>query len=315
MDCVVCVVIPTFERNTFLREAVQSVHAAWRTEGRSLNELEVVVVDDAHSAECETLCATMSAESGLRVRYLRSAYGPRAGPAACRAQGVNTSGADFIFLLDDDDTYFCGRFRRALSLLESAAADAVLEVTLRVRDGDRSNAFRTGPAENETAFDPYLFLLNGGPSTHITPGATSFSRRAFQQAGSWNRELRFGEDGEFLMRLCLKANVVLLSGEPVCEYRLHSNNATTTSKLAYWQPMKSLYVHWRAVRSSIDQVRGDALVRAIQGKLDFALTKVRQEAKSRTDRLIDGCRVLRWMPLRLLTMQNIKSVVVWLVAR
>ena len=305
----IAVVVPTYRRPELLVRALRSVELA-ATRAGVLRRLEAVVVDDAPQ---ETGSRSIEAPGGLSLRVLRHPKGPRQGAAACRNFAIRSADAKLLFLLDDDDEFLPSRFARSVPLLEAGGVDVVLERAVRERDGTDGELelFETGPEKDTSRIPPFEFLLTQPEAGHVATGATSFTRAAFNAAGGIDERLRYGEDGEFLLRLSLTCRVMLVPGPPVVHVHRHGTNTSAEARLAYWQPLKTL----RALRHAIDW-RGrsqeeDLLRRVVTDKLDFALSRCRLEYGYRR-RLEQGFRALTQVPPAFLNRRNLRSVVVWL---
>jgi glycosyltransferase involved in cell wall biosynthesis len=99
------VVIPTYGRPQFLRDAVESVLA------QTIDDFEVIVVDDHSPVPVEP-------PRDRRVRVVRATR--NGGPAAARNLGVAAASGEILTFLDDDDTWTPERLKHALSALERA---------------------------------------------------------------------------------------------------------------------------------------------------------------------------------------------------
>ena len=190
----VSVVIPTYRRPALLEQALKSVCEAAKSAHLDGSALEIVVIDDGHCNKSEEMCEAAKNIQPHSILYMRTESGPGAGSAIARNQGILSAGGDYIFLLDDDDQFLTHRFRRSLPLLRSGRYDAVLERTLRVYADGRNVPYVTGPAEHITV-DPFTYLITGAEDSHVTPGATSFSKSIFMKLGGYDEVLRMGEDG------------------------------------------------------------------------------------------------------------------------
>jgi len=311
----ITVVIPTFQRPESVRMAIKSAQQAAR--GLSDEEsLEIIVVDDGH---CETTRKTCSeAQRGLSssIEYLTTSR-IGSGPAAARNIGVAAAKGAYIYFLDDDDQFLPNRFERSLPLLRTGICDAVLERTNRVfADGSNRPSYISGPngCSPSGAIETIEYLISGGKTAHITPGATSFSKEIFIRLGGQNERLRFGEDGEFLLRLGAFARVAFLGGEPVATYFFHPRNSSRSDNLHYHQNIKSLGHFYKSVRGAEAGVR--IFVKRLMGqKLDFVLTRYRQESPTYFMRLTGGTRALRFYSWDCLTWNNVKSIAAWLIKR
>ena len=309
------VVIPTCGRPDYLRRSIQSVGDAARAAGLEKNQLEVLAVDDGHSPETPELVNNALEADGLLGRCLRTLGGPHAGPSVARHQGICAAHGDLIYILDDDDQFLSNRFERSLEIFRSGNADVVLELSLRCYDDSSGRPpFITGPYE--TNLSPFEFLLAGGGRSHITPGATAFTRSVYLECGGYDRRLRYGEDGELLLRLCLYGRVALLAGEPVCRYSIHRSNTSRSDNLDYWQNMFSLgKLHKKVRRGRKRWPQAYRFLRhggVVSGKLDFCLSRVRLESKTYPERLRRGLRVIQYFPLDCLRWNNLKTIGIWL---
>lgn len=109
----VSVVIPTYNRASLLRRALQSVFT------QTFTSLEIICVDDASSDNTEEV---VKACADPRLRYIRHAT--NRGGSAARNTGIRAATGDYIAFLDDDDEWLPEKIERQLKVLETY--DAVL---------------------------------------------------------------------------------------------------------------------------------------------------------------------------------------------
>ncbi|MBX3703129.1 MAG: glycosyltransferase family 2 protein, partial [Steroidobacteraceae bacterium] len=88
----VSVVIPTYNRAAYIRQAIDSVLQ------QTMTDFEIIVVDDGSTDDTREVVAGY----GERIRYLRTANG---GPARARNAGMAEARGQYIAWLDSDDTY------------------------------------------------------------------------------------------------------------------------------------------------------------------------------------------------------------------
>lgn len=89
MASTIAVIIPTYNRSRYLREAIKSVLAQVRQPD------DFVVVDDGSGDDTPQVCAQYP-----QVRYIRQANG---GLSAARNTGIAQTSSEFLVFLDDDD--------------------------------------------------------------------------------------------------------------------------------------------------------------------------------------------------------------------
>lgn len=310
------VIIPTCGRSDKLIKCIQSVGESARTACLEKKDLEILVVDDGDSLETYALVTNALSNSNLRGRCLSTPNGPNAGPSVARHHGIMNAQGRIIYLLDDDDQFLHNRFLQSLPIFHKGESNVVLEKSLRCfDDGSGRPSYITGPYETELS--PFEFLIVGGESSHITPGATAFTKAIYLECGGYDPRLRhYGEDGELLLRLCLYGRVALLPGDPVCRISIHSSNTSRPENRDYWQNMLSLGTLHKKVRSlrkrwpHAYRLLKDGGV--VSGKLDFCLSQIRFESMSTAERLRRGLRVIRYFPLDCLRWNNLKTIGVWL---
>ncbi len=170
---------------------------------------------------------------------------------------------------------------------------------------------RGGPHEH--LGDAFALLMAAGPrERHVATGATSFRKAAFEAAGGYDGTLRYGEDSEFLLRLCLASRVVVDADEPVLRCMVHANSATNLDRLQVWHNVKWLSHLSRKVRGSAHREEAATIHAAASAKLDYALYYYRRHCRDYPSRLRQGGQALRYFDWRCLNVRNIKSIVVWL---
>jgi len=99
----VSVIIPTYNRETFIQKALESVFA------QTYQDFEIIVMDDGSTD------ATRDIVSGLdkRVRYF---YQENKGIAGARNAGIMKSGGEFVAFLDSDDYWMPDKLERQIRL-------------------------------------------------------------------------------------------------------------------------------------------------------------------------------------------------------
>ncbi|MBL7848367.1 MAG: glycosyltransferase family 2 protein [Cyclobacteriaceae bacterium] len=100
------VVIPTYNRASFIREAVQSVLR------QSYRNFEVIVVDDGSTDSTESVVQSVQ---DTRLRYFRKLNGER---GAARNFGVREARGTYVTFLDSDDTVYPHHLQTAYDFLQ-----------------------------------------------------------------------------------------------------------------------------------------------------------------------------------------------------
>ena len=195
-------VIPCYNAERFLREALESVFA------QTLPPTEVIVIDDGSTDRSAEVAASFE----NRITYVHQ---PNAGPAAARNRGIELAREEFIAFLDADDVWHREKLARQAARF---AARPELEASIT-----HLSLFWEAEIQHEQEAWGERFR-----NDKVAPGyvlqAMLARRSVFEKYGMLDPALRFGEDTEWFMRardagiaLELMADVLLLR-------RFHSNN-------------------------------------------------------------------------------------------
>lgn len=94
MNDLISVIIPVYNRETYLRECVDSVFA------QSHKNLQIILIDDGSTDRTPQICAELAAEDP-RIVHLTGQHG---GVSAARNLGLEASTGTYVFFVDSDDT-------------------------------------------------------------------------------------------------------------------------------------------------------------------------------------------------------------------
>lgn len=242
----VAVVIPTHDRATLLREAVDSVLA------QTLPRWELVIVDDGSTDETPALLAGVH---DPRIRSTR--LDVSAERSAARNLGMRMAGAPFVLFLDDDDHLLPSALARLVRALERHT-DAVAAVGGRVMfrsDGTRRRARHPRIDRVRSVRTDVFFDWVGFPSQ------TLFRRDMITRLGGWNEHLTRGEDRELWMRIAGRGPVAFVA-EPVAEWRMRDATNAPDAESPAARRTRLLAARAATVRSLGTDERSATLLRA-----------------------------------------------------
>jgi glycosyltransferase involved in cell wall biosynthesis len=219
-------VIPVFNGERYLREAVDSILA------QTYRPLQIIVADDGSTDGTPAMAAGYDGQ----VRYLRQA---NAGPGAARNLGIDAARGEFIAFLDADDLWHPEKLARQFARFE-ARPELDLCVT-HVKN------FWAPELRKEEA------RLRNHRLARPLPGyimQTVLARRAlFQRVGKFAPELRHGDVKEWFLRAAEHGAVIELLPDVLVSRRLHKSN------LSRLQTAASLDEHLQLVKASLDRRR------------------------------------------------------------
>jgi glycosyltransferase involved in cell wall biosynthesis len=173
---VVSIVIPVYNRESFLAEAVESALAQ---EGI---RPQIIVVDDGSTDGTPSVARRYA----QRITYLRQ---ENAGPPAARNRGVREAQGGFLSFLDSDDLWPPDRSRALLECLDAhpAAGGAMGHLQYIPVDVTRSGRFAAARREAE-------------PVLNYNLSASLFRMESFRAVGPFDESMKFSDDWDWFVR-------------------------------------------------------------------------------------------------------------------
>lgn len=197
----VSVVIPVFNGDRFLDEAIASVRA------QDHPSIEIIVSDDGSTDRSREVAEAAGADEIVG--------GPNRGPAAARNRGIEIARGDYIGFLDADDVMRPSKISRQLGyLLDEPSAGVVL----------------TGfePLIEEGVSPPLVvqMQMQQEQKSVLAAGSALARKEIFERIGRFNESYGLGEDTEWLWRVKQAGVAVGQISEPLFVRRLHGANLT-----------------------------------------------------------------------------------------
>ncbi|MEW6388399.1 MAG: glycosyltransferase family A protein, partial [Thermodesulfobacteriota bacterium] len=214
----VSVIIPTYNRAAWVKEAVASVL------GQTCRHFELLVVDDGSTdATLEALAPYFP-----QIKVLRR--GERRGVSAARNLGAHAARGEWLAFLDSDDLWLPEKLARQTAFLQ-ANPDMLLCQTEEIwmRQGKRVNPPRT---HVKAGGDIFLRSLE---RCLVSPSAVMLKRRLFLEAGGFDETLPAGEDYDLWLRLSWRYPVGLLPEPLVIKRGGHADQLSRQWGLDRWR--------------------------------------------------------------------------------
>jgi len=198
----ITVIIPFYNRETYIDEAVQSVLA------QTLKPLEIIIVNDC------------SKESSRRFldRYAdvcRILDLPRnVGLAGARNAGINAARGKFIALLDDDDIWVPEKLELQYRYLQEHPTCAGVHTAVWMMMADL-------PDEGYKKFEPGPLPLSDA-LTHVQwviPSTVLIRTEVVKAVGCFDPWFRENEDRDFVVRCCAAGYRLVGIDEPLVRFR------------------------------------------------------------------------------------------------
>ena len=215
MGPLVTVVIPVFNGEKFLREAVQSVLT------QKYSPLEIIIVDDGSTDGTATVARSLPET----VRYLHQT---NKGPAAARNRGIEHAQGSLIAFADADDLWPSDKLELQLPYL---IRDPAIEIVM----GRIQQVLLSGSVNGQTQGDEF-----GDPAFSVNLGGAVIRKSVFERVGSFDETMRYSEDVDWFMRAREGGAAIITIDAVSLFYRQHDQNMTRGKSTSELNVLKAL---------------------------------------------------------------------------
>jgi glycosyltransferase involved in cell wall biosynthesis len=215
VDPLLSVVIPVFNGERFLREAVESVLA------QKYSPLEIIIVDDGSTDGTAELVRSLPET----VRYLHQ---PNQGPAAARNRGIEQAQGSLIAFADADDLWPEDKLGLQLPyLIGNEATEIVMGRIQQVVLSETVNGQTQAEEFAEPAFSVNL-------------GSAVIRKSVFERVGLFDETMRYSEDVDWFMRAREGGAAIITIDAVTLLYRQHDQNMTRGKSTTELNVLKAL---------------------------------------------------------------------------
>jgi len=219
----VSVIIPGYNGQAFIREAIESALA------QTYRPIEILVVDDGSPVSM----AEAVSGFGPEVRYLRKENG---GTAAARNLGWRSAAGEFIALLDQDDLWLPQKLEKQVPRFGEDPAIGLVAGWMEVFDT------RTGEPKG-TYQPPAEMTVHDMLGYNLPPVQTMiFRRSALEAIGGFDETMRGTDDWDVNIRVAAAYRVVSVQ-EVLGRARMHSEQQGSNGEQMYRNSIRVLEKH------------------------------------------------------------------------
>jgi glycosyltransferase involved in cell wall biosynthesis len=250
----VSVIIPTYNRRDYLKEALESVFA------QSFHEMEVIVVDDGSTDG--TAAALRS--FGDAVRCVAQ---PHSGVSSARNKGIRVAAGEWLAFLDSDDLWLPRKLAVQLDYIEAHPGIRICQTEeVWIRNGCRLNPRKY---HKKPAGHCFSLLLD---RCLVSPSAVMIHRDIFREVGYFDESLPACEDYDLWLRIGCRYPLGLIEEPLIVKRGGHADQLSSTVP-------------------SLDRYRIQAIVKMLRsGSLDDGQRQLALDALNRKCRVYgSGC--------------------------
>lgn len=224
----ISVIIPTYNRAAFIKDAIESVL------NQTYKNYEIIVVDDGSIDNTKEIVSSIAGS----IRYI---YKSNSGPSASRNRGIREARGEYIAFLDSDDLWDPEKLE--LQMNEFLGNPELAMVTSNYRFIDQNKQVIKDPVGKE-GYVPPRYIIADMVRLQFPWGGTSqfiFRRSVFEDVGVFNERLRISEDLDLLIRIGVRYPIAYVN-RVLTSIRLHENHSMReTPRADVWLSSVKVY--------------------------------------------------------------------------
>lgn len=231
----VSVIVTTFNRSTFLKDTIDSIHK------QTYDNLEILVIDDGSSK----IHADINKEVCNQFSKCNYYFKPNSGQPDSRNFGIKKTKGYYIGFCDDDDLWHPQKLELQIQILKKYEDFSIVtgDIEYINEDGSRTNRIKSHIGYNHGYIFDKILIKNRTAS--ITP---LFKKEIFNKVGCFNNNFIIAEDWEFWRRVSYYYKFYAIN-KVLAYVRVHGNSMTSNKDNS---PLSRLLLYRRLTQSLLD---------------------------------------------------------------
>ncbi len=208
----ISIIIPSYNRAEFLKEAIQSVlDQDYFSCDSEASQFELLVIDDGSTDQTKIVVDSFSSPIVYR-------YQDHKGVSAARNLGIKLAQGDYVAFLDSDDLWKKDKLKVQMSLMNSLPQTRICyteEIWIR-------NMVFVNPKKKHQKYSGWIFekVL---PLCLLSLSSTLFHRSVFKEVGIFDEDLPACEDYDLGIRVALRYPIHLITKHLIIKRGGHSD--------------------------------------------------------------------------------------------
>jgi len=205
----VSVIIPTYNRGKYIKEAVDSVLS------QAFQDFEIIVIDDGSTDNTREVLSLYSD----KIEYI---YQENKGISCARNTGIRCSNGEYIAFLDSDDMWLEDKLELQVRFLDkNRDVDMVYSGIYYFDEMFKINRDYFDLVKPYSGFVlKHLFLRNFIPCVTVI-----VRKKCFEKIGLFDETLVFSEDYDMWMRVAMYFKIDFIN-KPLARFRIHKDSMT-----------------------------------------------------------------------------------------
>lgn len=221
MKDMISIIIPVYNRQTYIRECIQSIQA------QSDPNYEIILIDDGSTDQTLEICKNL-AQNEPRIKLLTAEH---SGVSAARNKGIDMAQGEYVFFLDSDDVIHPLLLEALVEGLKNSDAAIAGTQTFNITErnwNQVNDLISKDPGPGETTYQNHQDTLHAallGSSPLGAIGGVMMRRDLIDQT-RFRTDLYIGEDFYFIYENLIKGAASVFLKQKWYYCRIHANNSS-----------------------------------------------------------------------------------------
>jgi glycosyltransferase involved in cell wall biosynthesis len=260
MPPLVSVIIPTYNRASLVKEAVDSVLA------QSYRNFELIVVDDGSTDG--TACELARYRDALQL-----VWQTHRGVAAARNSGVRRAKGEYLAFLDSDDLWLRKKLETQTDFMAHNPQFEICQTEeVWIRRGIRVNPKARHRKPSGDIFYSSLKLCL------VSPSAVMMTRQLFRKSGGFDESFSVGEDYDLWLRIAVDHAVPLISAPLVLK---RGGHADQLSRLEWGMDRFRILALRKLLRAGLQDEKRGWVIDELKHKVSILSRGARKRGKEK----------------------------------
>jgi len=217
----VSVIIPTFNRATFLKTAIESVLR------QNYDNFEIIITDDNSQDNTQGVVKEFSDK---RIRYIRQKKNK--GVSAARNTAIKVSEGEYIAFLDDDDEWLAEKLKKQVEIIEKCPAKVCgVYSNFFIIENSEKKIAKINPRIKDKRGNLFEQFALGNP---IHTSTVLIRSECLENIGLFDESISYMEDRDLWIRLSEKWDFEFIN-EPLI--MVHTHKKAKLSENLQWQTL------------------------------------------------------------------------------
>ncbi len=244
----ISVIIPVYNRNSSLLDAVESVFI------QTYKPSEIIVIDDGSFFDIS--CILKNHKN--RIKYIK--LNENKGVSSARNEGIKAASGEYIAFLDSDDIFLPRKLEMQLKFMKDNNYYISHTNEFWYKKNKYINQGKTNKRYGGSILDKIL------DKCRISPSSLMVKQSVFKKTGLFNQQLRVCEDYDISLRMALYYEIGYMEKKLIIKRAVEENSLSASIKHIEYIRYEILKEFYNKKQNYLENTHKEAILKEINRK-------------------------------------------------